>query len=192
MGDDVIGGARVKGAKIAGEVDCDSPAKMGCIGWFTGLCRELESMPNSNLHEIDHAEFKDLHKEFLMDLEATECTKENLPSLALWRNVWNESFPNLWRRAFKSADSKGKVRAELRRLLRKKSYQNGVDRSYLTGLRAAYHGSIRRERCRYWEERLLPTTEPLKHRFYIQDGATQSWYQPPRLLDTDHGKREVR
>ena len=188
MSDDAIGGARVKGANVNGEVDCDSPAKMACIGWFTGLCRELEPMPNSNLHEIDHIGFKDLFKECLMDLEATGCPKENLPSLALWRKVWNESFPDLRRRAFKSVDSKDKVRAELRRLLRKKSCQNAVDRTYFIGLRASYHGSIRRERCRYWEERLLPNAEPLKHWCYIQDGATQSWYQLPRLLDTDHGR----
>ena len=56
--------------------------------------------------------------------------------------------PELTEESFQVCRQQGKVRAELRRLLRKKSYQNGVGRSYLIGLRAAYHGSIRRERCR--------------------------------------------
>lgn len=183
-----LGGSRVKGATISGDLKTDSPAYMACMGWFTGLCRELEPMPNSDLHEIDHIEFKDLFAECKMDLAAGGCAPENMPNLTLWRKVWKAEFPNLRRRLFKSVDSKDKVRAELRRLLRKKAYCNGVDRAYLTGLRAAYHGCIRRERCRYWEDRLNPAKEPLKTFCYIQDGATQSWYQLPRLLDTDHGR----
>ena len=116
-----LGGSRVKGATISGDLKTDSPAYMACMGWFTGLCRELEPMPNSDLHEIDHIEFKDLFAECKMDLAAGGCAPENMPNLTLWRKVWKAEFPNLRRRLFKSVDSKDKVRAELRRLLRKKS-----------------------------------------------------------------------
>ena len=120
-----LGGSRVKGATISGDLKTDSPAYMACMGWFTGLCRELEPMPNSDLHEIDHIEFKDLFAECKMDLAAGGCAPENMPNLTLWRKVWKAEFPNLRRRLFKSVDSKDKVRAELRRLLRKKAYCNG-------------------------------------------------------------------
>jgi hypothetical protein len=182
-----LGGLRIKG-EFTGEESETSPKVMAAMGWFRGLVLELEPMPNSDLHEIDHIEIGVLYKECLMDLSAAGCDEKDLPSQALWRNVWQQHFPKLRRRVHRAVDSKDKVRAELRRLLRTKKHNTTQGRAYLRGLRAAYHGSIRRERCFYWTDRLKPADEPLIYLTYIQDGATQSFYKLPWYLDTDVGR----
>ena len=85
---------------------------MAAMGWFRGLVLELAPMPNSDLHEIDHIEIGVLFKECLMDLSAAGCDEKDLPSQALWRNVWQQHFPKLRRRVHRAVDSKDKVREQ--------------------------------------------------------------------------------
>jgi hypothetical protein len=150
MADDAnIGGAHVKGQFSEGEEPEASPMVMAAVGWFRGLVLGLEPILNSDFHELDHIEIGVLHQECLVDLDAAGCHKSDLTKMPFWRKVRAEHFPQLRQRVHRAVDSKDKVRAELRRLLRTKKHNTTQGRAYLRGLRAAYHGSIRRERCFY-------------------------------------------
>ena len=191
MADDPnLGGVRVKGESGVGGVAIDNttPQQMGAAGWFTGLILEIEPMPNSDKHELDFMEKKDLYDEFKMDMSAAGTVDAEVASYPVWHRVWTADFANLKIREHRAVDSKDKVRAELRRLLRRGGKQNSRDRAYYRGLRAVYHGSIRRERIYYWEYRLRPVKDPLLYLSYIQDGASQKWYQVPRYIDVDCGR----
>ena len=91
----------------------------------------------------------------------------------------------------RAVDSKDKVRAELRRLMRRTVTRTRAGRAFYRGLRKEYRASIRRERVFYWEYRLKPVTDPQLHLSYIQDGATQTWYKLPRYPGVDHGRDGV-
>ena len=127
-----LGGLRIKGEFTGAESET-SPKVMAAMGWFRGLVLELEPMPNSDLHELDHIEIGVLFKECLMDLSAAGCDEKDLPSQTLWRNVWQHHFPKLRRRVHRAVDSKDKVRAELRRLLRTKKHNTTQGRAYSGG-----------------------------------------------------------
>ena len=88
-----LGGLRIKGEFTGAESET-SPKVMAAMGWFRGLVLELEPMPNSDLHELDHIEIGVLFKECLMDLSAAGCDEKDLPSQSLWRNVWQDHFPH--------------------------------------------------------------------------------------------------
>ena len=64
----------------------------------------------------------------------------------LWSNVWRDEFDEIKIREHKAVDGKDKIRAELRRLLRRTVTKNATARAHIKELRQQYRASLRRER----------------------------------------------
>ena len=105
--------------------------------------------------------------------------------------MWKKFYGNVRIREYRSVDSKDKVRAELRRLLRREVSHSKSSRDYYRELRKQYRESMRRERAFYWEYRVRPATDPLVYLSYIQDGASQEVYHIPKFPNTESGRDGV-
>ena len=92
---------------------------------------------------------------------------------SLWSKVWHDEFDEIKIREHKAVDGKDKIRAELRRLLRRTVTKNATDRAHIKELRQQYRASLRRERSEYWGARLQPGKFPEEWMTNISDGATQ-------------------
>ena len=110
------------------------------------------------------------------------CSRPLPPALAralvpllqsLWSKVWHDEFDEIKIREHKAVDGKDKIRAELRRLLRRTVTKNATDRAHIKELRQQYRASLRRERSEYWGARLQPGKFPEEWMTNISDGATQ-------------------
>ena len=62
-----LGGSRQVGTASM-DVEGDSALFMAAFGWFAALCKDVEPMPNSDLHEIDAAEYNEIYDEFKRDI----------------------------------------------------------------------------------------------------------------------------
>ena len=184
-----LGGARVKGLVGGGDDSSDSPTAMAAYGWFQGIILEIEPAPNTHIHEIDFMEKHELYADFHDDMSSTGTL--DIASYATWLNVWHSHFSKVRIREYRSVDSKDKVRAELRRLLRRDVSKAKSARDYYRGLRKQYRESMRRERAYYWEYRIKPATDPLVYLSYIQDGASQEVYHIPKFPNTESGRDGV-
>ena len=84
---------------------------------------------------------------------------------------------------------KNRKRGELRRLMRRNVTKNATARNYLKNVRSEYRQGDRRERCFYWEARLLPGKFPEMYLTSISDEATQADYVLPRMIDLDLNRK---
>ena len=184
-----LGGARVKGLVGGGDDSSDSPTVMAVHGWFQGKILEIEPAPNTHIHEIDFMENLELYNEFHDDMTSTGTV--DVASYDTWYSVWKTFYGNVRIREYRSVDSKDKVRAELRRLLRRSVSKAKSARDYYRALRKQYRESMRRERAFYWEYRVRPATDPLVYLSYIQDGASQEVYHIPKFPNTESGRDGV-
>ena len=184
-----LGGARVKGLVGGGDDSSDSPTVMAVHGWFQGKILEIEPAPNTHIHEIDFMEKEELYKEFHDDMTSTGTV--DVASYDTWYSVWKKFYGNVRIREYRSVDSKDKVRAELRQLLRRSVSKAKSARDYYRALRKQYRESMRRERAFYWEYRVRPATDPLVYLSYIQDGASQEVYHIPKFPNTESGRDGV-
>ena len=82
--------------------------------------------------------------------------------------MWKKFYGNVRIREHRSVDSKDKVRAELRRLLRRSVSKAKSARDYYRALRKQYRESMRRERAFYWEYRVRPATDPLVYARFVR------------------------
>jgi hypothetical protein len=142
-------------------------------------------MPNTNQRQLDYMEDQDLFSEFCVDTRLAGMPEGEVPTQPEWKRVWRECFKLIKIRKHRQVDSKGKVRAELRRLLCRRETNNATDRAYYRDLRRRYHLSMREERMFYWRDRLKPAMFPEDWLTLITDGAAQKWYIVPRSPGTD-------
>ena len=187
--DDVQGGGRMKGQKVNALDDDDTPQFMSAFGWLGDLREETEVMPNTRERQLDWIEAGELFKEYQEDQEEAGSTKGSIAGFTLWKKVWELHFADLKVREQKAVSGKHRKRSELRRLLRRTVTANATDRAYLKHVRHEYRHSGRRERSFYWEARLAPPKYPELYMTNISDGATQSDYILPKIVQFDVGKK---
>ena len=187
--DDVQGGGRMKGQKVNALDDDDTPQFMSAFGWFGDLREETEVMPNTRERQLDWIEAGELFKEYQEDQEEAGSTKGSIAGFTLWKNIWELHFADLKVREQKAVSGKHRKRSELRRLLRRTVTANATDRAYLKHVRHEYRHSGRRERSFYWEARLAPPKYPEMYMTNISDGATQSDYILPKIVQFDVGRK---
>ena len=187
--DDVQGGSRYKGTKVSDLADDDSAAFMSAFGWLGDLREETEVMPNTRERQLDWVEHNELYREYVTDSEEAGSTKGAIASFATWKRVWELHFTDLKIREQKAVSGKHRKRSELRRLLRRTVTANATDRAYIKHVRHEYRHSARRERCFYWESRLAPPKYPEVYMTNISDGATQSDYILPKIVQFEVGKK---
>ena len=179
----------MKGQKADALDDDDTPQFMSAFGWLGDLREETEVMPNTRERQLDWIEAGELFKEYQEDQEEASSTKGSIAGFTLWKKVWELHFADLKVREQKAVSGKHRKRSELRRLLRRTVTANATDRAYLKHVRHEYRHSGRRERSFYWEARLAPPKYPELYMTNISDGATQSDYILPEIVQFDVGKK---